>query len=58
MSKFLSEKVAVLPWPRMAPDLNLIDHLWGVLKIPVEEKNTQHKLSDPGGADVKLTSYV
>ena len=37
-SKFLSdEKVNLLPWLSMSPDLNPAEHLWGVWKRKVEE---------------------
>ena len=35
-------KVKVMDWSSISPDLNPIEHLWGILKWKVEE----HKVSD------------
>ncbi|KAK3526883.1 hypothetical protein QTP86_003600 [Hemibagrus guttatus] len=41
-------RVKVMDWPSMSPDLNPIDHLWGILKWKVEERKVSniHQLCD------------
>ncbi len=41
-------RVKVMDWPSMSPDLNPIDHLWGILKHKVEERKVSniHQLRD------------
>ncbi len=46
-----------MDWPGMSPDLNPIEHLWGILKRKVEEQKVSniHQLHDAVMEDWKRT---
>ena len=48
MTTALLRKLNVMEWPSMSPDLNPIEHLWGVLKRKVERHHVSniHQLRD------------
>ncbi len=50
-------RVKLMDWPSMSPDLNPIEHLWGILKRKVEERKVSniHQLLDVVMEDWKRT---
>ena len=53
-------RVKMMDWPSMSPDLNPIDHLWGILKRKVEERKVSniHQLCDVIMEEWKRTSVA
>ncbi len=53
-------RVKVMDWPSMSPDLNPIEHLWGILKQNVEERKVSniHQLCDVVMEEWKRTSVA
>ncbi len=49
-----------MDWPSMSPDLNTIEHLWGILKQKVEERKVSniHQLRDVFMEEWKRTSVA
>ncbi len=53
-------RVKLMDWPSMSPDLNLIEHLWGILRRKVEEHKISniHQLRDVVMEEWKRTPVV
>ncbi len=53
-------RVKVMDWPSVSPDLNPIEHLWGILKWKVEERKVSniHQLRDVVMEEWKRTPVV
>ncbi len=42
MTTALLLKVKVMEWPSMSPDLNHIEHMWGILMQKVEKQHVSN----------------